>query len=164
MRIKPLPHPPADLEEVRAAQRAVPLVPATEEACTRRLMAALGVDRDEAGRWLAILLAASLVRRSVRGVTRTRREPARSTLVDAFRDGVFGTEEVIDVLRDADEPLSAGAVFDRFADHVPQWERHRDPAWRSRWSDRTDRLLGWLHRLQLVERTDGRFRLATPGK
>lgn len=161
MRIKPLPPPPEDLEAVRAAQRAVPLVPAPEETCTRRVMAALGVDRDEAGRWLAVLRAASLVRRSTRGFARVRREPTRSTLVDAFRDGVFGTEEVIAVLRDAGDPLPADAVFDRFADHVPPWERHRDPGWRTRWADRTDRLLGWLHRLQLVERTNGRFRLAT---
>jgi hypothetical protein len=159
MRLKSVPEPPASLSFVGDAQRAVPLVPGSEDDCCARLMRQTGVEpRDEARRWLTFLRALELVAEHDAGFARERVDPEQVALRDAFERRVFAAREVLDALRAADEPLDAEAVFEQVVDVVPQWERNKRPTWREDWQDRVDRLLGWAVLLGLAERVDGGYR------
>lgn len=156
VRFKVVPAPrEVDLEDAR---RAVPLVPEREDDCCVRLAADLGLrSRDEAREWLTFLRALGLVERGPSGFRRVRREADPGALREAFRERVYGAEEALCVLADADGPLPAGAVFECLREHVPPWERarHTDPE--RVWRERTERLLEWLARLGLAERADGGY-------
>ena len=159
MRLKPIPEPPADLDGVERAQRAVPLVPGTEDDCCARLMQRYGLDdRQEARTWLTFLRAVGLVEKGGSGFTRTRTEVENETLADAFVEGVFGAREVLAVLEEADGPLDSAAVFEGAKSMVPQWERHRNN-WEEMWHERVRRLLGWAVLLELAERMDEKYLL-----
>ncbi|MFB6105859.1 MAG: hypothetical protein ABEJ70_02695 [Halobacteriaceae archaeon] len=157
-RYKPVPDPPADLEAVAAAHRAVPLVPGSVEDCCARLVARTAVpSRDEARRWLTFLEALGLASETGSGYVRTDAEIDRDALARAFRDRVFAAREVLDALAAAGEPLTPDEAFERVADVVPTWERQRRGDWRADWTDRVTALLGWAALLGLVERTDAGY-------
>lgn len=155
MRLKPLPQPPAELEAVADAQSAVPLVPGSENDCCARLMRREGYEsRDVAREWLTFLRALELATETESGFKRTGREPTPENLRESFRERVFGASETLDVLGEADGPLTTAEVFDRFRETVPGWERHRRSSWVDHWEARTERLLGWLVLLELAARDE----------
>lgn len=152
MRLKPVPPVPDSLDALRDVQRAVPLVPGTEEDCCARIVARTSVaDRDDASDWLSFLRALGLARETDSGFVREQAEPGRETLAERFRTNVYGAREIRDVL--GDDALSADAVFERF-DAVPRWERSRNPDWKSTWYERVERLLDWSVLLGLAARTE----------
>lgn len=157
MRVKPLPAPPDDLDAVRTAHGAVPLVPGNEGECCARLADRLDLPaRDEARTWLTFLRGLGLVRRVERGFVRIRRDPDRDDLARSFREGVFGARESLALL--GEDPRPADAVYEGFEPRVPGWERAKHPGtWREIWRDRTADLLDWLVLLGLARRADGGY-------
>jgi hypothetical protein len=136
------------------AQRAVPLVPGSETDCCERLRSRLGLpDRAAARTWLTFLRALGLVRETERGFVRTDREPTPEAVRDAFRERVFGADDLLSLL-EADGPLPADEAFERFADRVSTWEREKHPDWRAVWRERVDRILAWAVLLGWAERTE----------
>jgi hypothetical protein len=165
MRLKPVPPAPEDRERLRRARRAVPLVPGSEADCCARLRQRLDLPtRDVARTWLTFLRALGLAEETSQGFARTREDLAEVALGEAFREEVFGAREALDALAAADEPLDAAAVFGAVEDVVPQWERHKDPAWRDTWHERVARLLDWAALFGLVERAEGGYRLVEGGE
>lgn len=163
MQFKLVPVAPDDLEYVETVQRAVPLVPGSEDDCCARIMRRTEIaPRDEARTWLTFLRALELAEEGPSGFTRTRRDPDPEHLRTAFRDRLYGVERVLEILAEAEEPLSCEEVYDRFRDDVPTYEQYR---WSDRleavWSERLERLLEWAVLLDLVERVEGGYRLDT---
>jgi hypothetical protein len=143
MQFKVVPPAPDSLEALEVARRAVPLVPQSETDCCARVMDRAGVPaRDEAKEWLTFMRALGLVTEAERGYHRTRRSAETDRLSAAFRERVYGAEDLLDAL-DPDEPATADEVFERFADSVPAWERQRHADWRQVWRERVRRLLDW---------------------
>lgn len=156
MRVKPIPEPPDDLDAVRRAQRAVPLVPGSEADCCTRLMDELDLpSRDVARTWLTFLRGLGLVREGERGFVRTRVDVDRETVAAGLREGVFGARELLDAM--GDEPLDVGEAFDAVEDDVPRWERAKDWNWRATWRTRVEHLLGWLVLAGLVRRVEAGY-------
>lgn len=162
MKFKPVPEPPESLDFVAEVHRAVPLVPDTSESCCARVMARTGVpSEDEARRWLTFLRALGLARETERGFTRERREFDPEDVAERFEAHVFGAEDVLAILADADDPLDADAVFAAFREVVPNWERHHEPdSWEDDWRERVERILAWAALVGLAERAEGGYRLA----
>lgn len=157
VRLKPVPAPTDDLDDLERVRRAVPLVPETENDCCHRVMTRYGVpSRDEARTWLTFLRALGLVAEAKRGFHRTRDDPGREELAARFRERVYGAREVLDAL--GDQPRSPEAVFDDVEGIVPEWERHKDPAWRRTWTERVSRLLGWAVLFGLAESSGDGYR------
>ena len=157
MQFKVVPPAPDSLEALETARRAVPLVPQSETDCCARVMDRAGVPaRDEAKEWLTFMRALGLVAEAERGYYRTRDLAAREELAAAFRERVYGAEDLLDALDEA-EPASTEAVFERFADSVPTWERqrHADPEYV--WRERVGRLLDWAVLFGLAGRADGGY-------
>lgn len=154
MRFKPVPAPPATLDGLAEARRAVPLVPGTETDCCARLQSRLDLGaRDEARRWLTFLRALGLAEETERGFVRTDREVERDALAAAFRERVFGAREVLAAIEGG--AATPEEVFEAVADAVPRWERAKGTDWREDWGERVERLLGWAVLFGLAER-DGR--------
>lgn len=165
MRLKPVPPAPEDRERLRRARRGVPLVPGSEADCCARLRGRLDLPtRDVARTWLTFLRALGLAEETSQGFARTREDLAEVALGEAFREGVFGAREALDALAAADEPLPPEAVFEDVEAVVPEWERHKDPAWRDTWHERVTRLLRWAALFGLAERTEGGYRPADVGE
>ena len=160
MRFKLVPEPPADLSFVADAQRAVPLVPGSEDDCCARLMERVGFDsRDAARTWLTLLRALELAEETETGFARTRRDPERDALAASFEARVYGAQRLLDLL--ADGPLDANEAFERFREEIPTWERHKDPSRvEDVWRERVENALGWAVLLGLAERTDDGYRRA----
>lgn len=160
MKVKPVPAAPDSLESLWRAQKAVPLVPATEDTCLSRLLARLDLpSRDEARRWLTFLHGLDLIRQTRGGFVRTREQPAEVALSESFTTGVYGVSELLGILASHDQPVPAETVFEEFLPHVPPWERHHAPAtWRDTWRTRVNRLLEWLTLLDLIEHTTDGYR------
>ncbi|WP_380678060.1 hypothetical protein [Salinigranum sp. GCM10025319] len=163
-RFKLVPPAPASLDGVAEAQRAVPLVPGTEDDCCARLMRRLDLpSRDVARTWLTFLRALGLAAERESGFVRRSQEPTPEHLREAFLDRVYGAREVRDTL--GAEPRNADAVFERFEERVPTWEHHKDPSgWHETWRERVGSLLDWLVLLGLAARVDGGYVAATPTK
>lgn len=163
MRFKLLPEAPDSLDLVADAQRAVPLVPGTEDDCCARLMRRLDFpSRDVARTWLTFLRALGLARETESGTfVRESAEPTPEHLRESFRERVYGAREVLETL-DADEPTSVEEVFAAFEDRVPVWETHRAAEdWRDVWRERVERILAWAVLLDLAaERDEGYVRVA----
>jgi hypothetical protein len=151
MRFKLVPAAPERPERVREAQRAVPLVPGTEDDCCARLMRRLDFpSRDVARTWLTFLRALELAEERESGFVRLPQEPTPDHLRAAFRERVYGAREVLAALDE--RPSDADAVFARFEERVPEWEHYKDPAgWRETWRERVGHLLEWLVLLDLVD-------------
>ncbi|WP_435076490.1 hypothetical protein [Halococcus sp. AFM35] len=140
------------------AQRALPLVPSSENDCCARLLDRTDLAaRDDAREWITFLRALGLAEATDSGYRRLRRDPDTRTLATSFREHVFGAEAVLDGLR-SESTLDSEAVFERFRPHVPNWERHRRPDWEDHWRERVERLLGWAVIFDLAERVDGAYR------
>jgi hypothetical protein len=158
VRFKLLPEPPESLDLIAAAQRAVPLVPGSEDDCCARLMRRVGFQtRDVARTWLTFLRALELAAETDSGFVREQTEPTPEHVRDAFKRRVYGASEVLSSL-DADEPKSIEAVFADFEERVPVWETHRAAEnWRDVWRERVERILGWAELLDLVTERDGGY-------
>lgn len=155
MRLKPLPSAPEELDAVAAAQRAVPLVPGSENDCCARLMRRRGFQsRDVARTWLTFLRALELAEETDSGFRRTDREPTLENIRASFRDRVFGVEEAVEAIQEADEPLPTEDAFEQLRGTVPGWERHKQRGWEDAWEERVGDLLDWFVLLELAERTD----------
>lgn len=154
MRFKPVPTPPVD-STLEDAHRAVPLVPASESDCLRRIRERLDVDDEtEARAWLAFLRALELAERTARGYRRTRREATAASLTEPFRRRVYGAQEALSVLSSANRPLTAAEIAERIQNCEPIWERRRSVDHERSWRERTGRLLEWAVRLGLAERVE----------
>jgi hypothetical protein len=160
VKVKHVPPAPDSLDFVGTAQRAVPLVPGSQDDCCARLLDRSDlVSRDQAATWLTFLRGLGLVDRGTVGYARVRRDPDPDYLRTAFLEGVFGAADVLAVLESADEPLSVDAVFERFRATVPQWERHKNPnTWVDVWTETVGHELDWLVLLGLVEATADGYR------
>ena len=158
MRFKLLPEPPESLALVAEAQRAVPLVPGSEDDCCARLMRRAGFPaRDVSRTWLTFLRALELARETDAGFVRASTDPTPDHLRDAFRRRAYGAREVLDSLA-TDEPRTVAEVFEAFEGRVPTWETHRAAEnWRDVWRERVGRLLGWAVLLDLAEERDGGY-------
>ncbi|WP_435144585.1 hypothetical protein [Halobaculum sp. P14] len=155
MKFKLVPEPPETAAFVRDVQAAVPLVPGSEDDCCARLMRRCGFEsRDVARTWLTFLRAVDLAEETDSGFRRRRVDSDADHLRAALLAGVYGADELAAALLAADDPLTAADAFDRFADRVPEWERHRRDDWVAVWRDRVARLLGWFALLDLADRTD----------
>jgi len=170
VRFKIVPEPPAEGgtydgesesegdDPIERATRAIPLVPAAEDECCARLMNRLGLAaRDAAREWLTFLRALGLVVETESGFSRSRDERAFAELATTFRERVYGVREVLCILDVANEPLSADAVAEEFAEHVPQWERFRYPDPKRVWGERVNRILDWAVYFGLSERVGDRY-------
>ena len=112
MRLKPLPEPPDSLEDVAAAQRAVPLVPGSEDDCCARLMRRREFpSRDVARTWLTFLRALELAEETPSGFKRTDREPTLENVRESFVERVFGAEEALTALQNRDTPLPTDDAY-----------------------------------------------------
>ena len=161
MRFKLLPDPPKSLDVVADAQRAVPLVPASEDDCTPRLLRRLDFpSRDVARTWLTFLRALELASETPSGFVRESTDPTTEHLRSAFERRIYGAREVLNAL-DIDEPRTVEEVFGEFEDRVPIWETHRAAGdWRDVWRERVERILEWAVLLDLAaERGEGYVRV-----
>ncbi|WP_049935035.1 hypothetical protein [Haloplanus natans] len=164
MKFKPVPPAPDEFGYVTRVQRAVPLVPGTEDDCCARLMNRLDLpSRDAARTWLTFLRALELAEETPSGYRRTDREPGVAGCREAFLNRVFAADAVRDALA-AEGPLTADAAFEAVRERVPAWERHRDTEWTDAWRERVADLLDWLVLLDAAARTGGdgapRYRFA----
>ncbi|WP_280587682.1 hypothetical protein [Halorubrum sp. Boch-26] len=153
MRLKPVPEPPAALDDLRELQRAVPLVPGSTDDCCARLRDRCGLsDRRVANDWLAFLRALELVRETSRGFVRADAEPTPELVREGLTEGVLHAPEAIAALRAAapEAPLTPDALFEATRDSVPRHDRARDPEWEATWRDRAARLLEWLALVDLA--------------
>lgn len=159
MKVKHVPAAPDDLAFVETAQRAVPLVPDSQDDCCARLLDRTDlVARDDAATWLTFLRGLGLVERGQSGYSRVRREPDPEFLREAFLEGVFGSGPLLDALADADEPLTADEAFERVRDAIPEWERHKNPhTWTDVWTETVAHELDWLVLLGLAAERDGGY-------
>lgn len=153
VRFKPIPSPPSALSELEPIHRSIPLVPAPEADCLRRLRSRAGIQNREEGRaWLGFLRAVELAVLTERGYRRLHREPTAAYLREPFRRRVYGAAETLSTLQAADRALSGREIATRTESALPTWERRRnvDPA--VAWRDRTERLLEWAVLLGIIER------------
>ncbi|QCC46910.1 hypothetical protein [Halobellus limi] len=165
MRFKLLPEPPESLDVVADARRAVPLVPASEDDCTARLLRRLDFpSRDVARTWLTFLRALELVSETPSGFVREPTEPTPEHLRSAFERRIYGAREVLDSL-ETDESRTVDDVFAEFEDRVPVWETHRAAGdWRDVWRERVERIVEWAVLLDLAaERDEGYVRVERSG-
>ena len=162
MKFKPVPPAPDEFGYVARVQRAVPLVPGTEDDCCARLVDRLDLpSRDAARTWLTFLRALELAEETPSGYRRTDTAPAVAGCREAFLNRVFAADAVRDALA-AEGPLTVDAAFEAVRERVPAWERHRDTEWTDAWRERVADLLDWLVLLDAVERVEDnpdRYRL-----
>jgi len=161
VRFKLLPDPPDSLGVVADAQRAVPLVPASEDDCTARLLRRLEFpSRDVARTWLTFLRALELATETPSGFVRESTEPTSEHLRSAFQLRIYGAREVLDAL-DTDDSRTVEDVFADFEERVPVWETHRAAGdWRDVWRERVERIVAWAVLLGLAaEQGDGYVRV-----
>ncbi|WP_200531916.1 hypothetical protein [Halorubrum sp. LN27] len=154
MRLKPVPEPPDELDDLRAFQRAVPLVPGSTDDCCARLRERRGLsDRQTANDWLAFLRALGLARETPRGFVRTDAEPTPELVREGLQEGVLLVPEALSALRAASaaDPLTPDDLFAATRESVPRHDRARDPNWEATWRGRADRLLRWLALVDLAE-------------
>jgi hypothetical protein len=158
VRFKLLPEPPESLDLVGEAQRAVPLVPGSEDDCCARLMRRVGFPaRDVSRTWLTFLRALELARETDSGFVREQADPTPEHLRDAFQRRVYGASEVLASLN-ADESRTVDEIFTEFKQRVPEWETHRAAEdWRDIWRERVERILGWAVLLDLATERDGGY-------
>jgi hypothetical protein len=161
VRFKPVPPAPEAFGYVARVQRAVPLVPGTEDDCCARLVDRLDLpDRDAARTWLTFLRALELAEETPSGYRRTDAAPTVEGCREAFLNRVFAADAVHEALA-TEGPLTADAAFEAVRERVPTWERHHDREWTAVWRERVGHLLDWLVLLEAAERVDGdQYRLA----
>jgi hypothetical protein len=159
MRIKPVPTPPDALAEIAAIQRAVPLVPGSEDDCCARLRDRCGLsDRATANDWLAFLRTLGLVRETPRGFVRTDADPTPECVREGLREGVLFAPAALAQLRAASpaDPVTPASVFAATRESVPRHDRARNPEWERAWRDRAGRLLRWFALVDLATPVEDR--------
>lgn len=155
MQFKLVPPAPPDLEFVAAAQRAVPLVPGSEDDCCARLQSRLDLpSRDVARTWLTFLRALELAVETRSGFKRRRTDPTPEHLQDAFRRRIYGADHLLIALRESGDPVNGEAAYEQFRDRVPTWETYKQADWEDVWRERVERILEWFDLLELAERTE----------
>lgn len=157
MRLKPLPEPPGSLSVLAEYQRAVPLVPGSEDDCCARLRDRSGLaDRDVANDWLALLRALGLVEETPRGFRRTDADPTVERVRRGLREEVLFAPAAVDRLRTATpaEPVTADDLFASIRESVPRHDRFRDPNWETTWRERSGRLFRWFALVDLATPVD----------
>lgn len=162
MRFKWVPEPPRSVAALEAVQRAIPLVPAREVDCLRRLVGReTGIDdRDNGRRWLTFLRAIGLVENVSSGYRRRRAEPTADELVDRLLDTVYGGREIYDLLAAADRSLSLDDIDRQASVELPTWERHHHGSDHEQVRRRRlQRLVDWFVLCDAVERTGDKYRL-----
>lgn len=160
MQFKPVPPAPDSVELLETVRGAVPRDPEDTDDCCARLVDRTVVEsRDAAAEWLTFLRALELATEQAAGFAHTQRDPDRDDFRRAFRDRVYGVDELLARLEEADEPLSATAAATGLGEAGGRGER-RDFSSRlaERRKERIERLLEWAVLLELVERTDGGYR------
>jgi hypothetical protein len=159
MQFKLVPEPPESLDFVADTQRAVPLVPGSEDDCCARLLDRTDLpSRDSTRTWLTFLRALGLAEEKSSGFVRVRVEPEPAYLREQFRENVFGVPALLEILSGAEESLSADEAFEEFRDEVPTWEHHKNPnSWEEIWGERVRYLLDWAVLLELAEKVDGKY-------
>ncbi|SFR54226.1 hypothetical protein [Halogeometricum limi] len=158
MKFKLVPEAPETLAFVADAQRAVPLVPGSEDDCCARLMRRLDFpSRDVARTWLTFLRAVELADETDDGsFVRQDTDPTPDHLRDAFVRRIYGASDVLALLDS--EPKSVSEVFEGFEERVPVWEHHRAAeSWQDVWTERVERMLAWSVLLGLAERREGGY-------
>ncbi|USZ67577.1 hypothetical protein NGM10_12670 [Halorussus salilacus] len=162
MRFKLVPEPPESLDFVATAQKAVPLVPGSEDDCCARMLDRTDLtSRDEARTWLTFLRALGLAEETDSGFARVRADPEPASLRERFREGVFGVPALLEILDESDGPVSVDEAFGAFRDEVPTWEHHKNPnSWETIWRERVEYLLDWATLLGLAEKTEDGYRAA----
>jgi hypothetical protein len=154
VKFKPIPPAPEAFAYVERVQRAVPLVPGTEDDCCARLVDRLDLpSRDDARTWLTFLRALELAEETPSGYRRTDTAPTVEGCREAFLNRVFAADAVRDALAN-EGPLTADAAFEAVRERVPTWERHRDTEWTDAWRERVANLLDWLVLLDAAKRSD----------
>jgi hypothetical protein len=156
-RRKPVPPAPGSLDRLDAVRAAVPLTPEPETSCCARLTERADVPaQDDARTWLTFLRGLGLAEETDLGYVRTRADPDREALPERFLEGVYGARELRETVERAG-PLGVDEAFERFREHVPQYERHRTDDWERVWRGRVTRLLGWGTLVGVFERTDAGY-------
>ena len=154
MRLKPVPEPPDSLDDLRALQRAIPLVPGSTDDCCARLCERCDLpDRQTANDWLAFLRALGLARETPRGFIRADAEPTPERVREGLHEGVLLVPETLEALQAASptDPVTPESLFDATRESVPRHARARDADWERTWRERADRLLRWLALVDLAE-------------
>lgn len=155
MQFKLVPPAPDNLDFVADAQRAVPLVPGSEDDCCARLQSRLDLpSRDIARTWLTFLRALELAVETRTGFKRRQVDPVPEHLRDAFLRRIYGAEQLLTALRESDEPMDSREVYEQFRHRVPTWETYKQPDWEDVWRERVVRILEWFNLLGLAEQTD----------
>lgn len=155
MQFKLVPPAPADPEFVADAQRAVPLVPGSEDDCCERLQSRLDLpSRDVARTWLTFLRALELAEETPSGFKRRRVDPTEEHLRDAFLRRIYGADHLLMALREGQQPVDAEGAYERFRTRVPTWETYKQADWEDVWRERVERILEWFDLLGLAERTE----------
>jgi hypothetical protein len=159
MRYKVVP-PVRSREFLRDGAGTLPLVPGSVEDCCSRVRDGTAVQsRDEARMYLTFMQALGLVAATERGLHRVRETPSDGALATAFRERVFGAQEMLAALDSG--PRTVEKVFAEMREEVPAWERDRHTDWVAEWRERTRRLLGWAVQLGLAERDSDQYRRLT---
>jgi len=107
--------------------------------------------------WLTFLRALELAEETDSGFRRIDREPTPENIRKSFHGRVFGASDTLDVLGEAEGPLTPEQAFERLRETVPGWERERRASWVEHWQERTRRLLDWLVLLDLAAHEDGGY-------
>jgi hypothetical protein len=158
VKFKLVPEAPETLDDVADAQRAIPLVPGSEDDCCARLMRREDFpSRDVARTWLTFLRALELVAETDSGFVRLDTDPTDAHLRAAFVERIYGAEELLRTLDD-EGPLTADDAFEGFETRVPVWEHYKNPSrWQTIWRDRVETILEWFTLLGLAEKTDAGY-------
>jgi len=118
VKFKPVPPAPEEFDYVERVQRAVPLVPGTEDDCCGRLVDRLDISRDDARTWLTFLRALELAEETPSGYRRTGAEPTVPACRAALLTRVFAADAVRETLAEAGR-LTADETFERVRERVP---------------------------------------------
>lgn len=123
-----------------------------------RIANELECPREDARAWITVLRALDLAEETPSGYVRRGEIPDRDGLAERFRRRVYGAQEVLDALDQADGPLDVRAIAAATSTAQSRWEhdRRQDPA--AAWRERVRTLLEWATLLGLVEHSDGQYR------
>ncbi|WP_440764649.1 hypothetical protein [Natronorubrum sp. DTA7] len=172
MQFKPVPEPPSDIEAIGPIFEAVPPEAGAVDDCCQHLVAETHLEsRSEAETWLVFLRALELVteesagyrrRSDAEGVT-DGASPESKRLQRAFRDRVYGVDSVLEILEQADDPLTDGETFTAVRGDLTASGRDGDAGrLESRRAERIRRLLEWGVLFGLIERAGAdRYRSST---
>lgn len=154
MKTKVVPRP-RDVEFLRRAQLALPMVPNPVEDCCARLVMDCDVpSQDDAREHVTFLQALGLAAETDGNYHSTRAFPEDVVLRERFRERIFLADDVVSVVEESDGAVTAEAAFDAVREQVPRWERSRHTDWKAEWTERVDRILAWAAALGLIERDE----------